>query len=218
MFREFINYASENCSEIRRQIWGKRLLCTGKTMLHEAWLGRAQSFTTPVLLFLYVSPRGEPDVSNWSDRDRFPVNVEVHSKRRDDSKQRGKQQKTALLTIVSGKNTGPRQFQRRCNAKTTRIKRRKKKGGTNWYDFLVFVHEGEERFLYYSLAGCMLTALRSSTEQEKQVTSRFHFPWPRKSNLRSSGTGPASLHHNSCGLLSELRLDYIGNFGEINGV
>lgn len=129
MFREFINYASENCSEIRRQIWGKRLLCTGKTMLHEAWLGRAQSFTTPVLLFLYVSPRGEPDVSNWSDRDRFPVNVEVHSKRRDDSKQRGKQQKTALLTIVSGKNAGPRQFQRRCNAKTTRIKRRKKKKG-----------------------------------------------------------------------------------------
>lgn len=129
MFRELINYASENCSEIRRQIWGKRLLCTGKTMLHEAWLGRAQSFTTPVLLFLYVSPRGEPDVSNWSDRDRFPVNVEVHSKRRDDSKQRGKQQKTALLTIVSGKNAGPRQFQRRCNAKTTRIKRRKKKGG-----------------------------------------------------------------------------------------
>lgn len=34
--------------------WGKGLLCTGETMLHEAWLGRAQSFATPVLLFLYT--------------------------------------------------------------------------------------------------------------------------------------------------------------------
>lgn len=92
--------------------WGKGLLCTGETMLHEAWFGRAPSFATPVLLFLYISPRGEPDVSDESGRHRFPVNVEVHSKRRDDSKQRGKQQKTALLTIVPGKNARPRQFQR----------------------------------------------------------------------------------------------------------
>lgn len=94
-------------------------------------------------------------------------------------------------------------------------KRRKKKKGNQSVDYFVFVHQGEERFLYYSLVGCMLTTLWSSTEQEKQVTSRFHFPWSRNLNLRSSETGLASLHYDSCGLLSELRLNYVGTFGEI---